>query len=221
MFTAVIPVKASSSRLPGKNTLPFGDSNLLIHKIRQLKQVDEIAEILVSSDSQAMLEMAAKEGARAELRPKDLADESRPFADLIRHVAEMINTPHIIWAHATSPTVNSFLYKETINKYKEAITNQYDSLTTVLPFQHFLLDENGPFNFNPDLGITNSQDVSLFDLYTVGCSIISRKLALEKGFLFGALPYRFVVTPYQAIDIDTAFDYEVARAMWDIYGDKE
>ena len=49
-ITAVIPVKAKSTRLPGKNILPFADSNLLIHKIRQLKQVESISDIVVSSD---------------------------------------------------------------------------------------------------------------------------------------------------------------------------
>lgn len=38
-ITAVVPVKANSSRLPGKNTLPFGNSNLLVNKIEQLKKV--------------------------------------------------------------------------------------------------------------------------------------------------------------------------------------
>ena len=43
-ITAIVPVKNNSSRLPGKNILPFGKSNLLLHKIEQLKQVDEITE---------------------------------------------------------------------------------------------------------------------------------------------------------------------------------
>ena len=38
-ITAVVPVKGNSTRLPNKNILPFGDSNLLQHKIEQLKQV--------------------------------------------------------------------------------------------------------------------------------------------------------------------------------------
>ena len=61
-ITAIIPVKANSSRLPGKNILPFGNSNLLVHKIEQLKQVEEITDIIVSSDSDIMLEMAENAG---------------------------------------------------------------------------------------------------------------------------------------------------------------
>ena len=54
-ITAVVPVKGSSSRLPNKNILPFGDSNLLQHKIEQLKKVKGLHEIIVSSDSDEML----------------------------------------------------------------------------------------------------------------------------------------------------------------------
>lgn len=60
-ITAVIPVRAGSRRLPNKNILPFGNSNLLVHKIRQLNQVKSIDTIVVSSDSDEMLNMALSE----------------------------------------------------------------------------------------------------------------------------------------------------------------
>ena len=44
-YTAVVPVKKNSSRLPNKNILPFADDNLLVHKIKQLKKVKEMLEI--------------------------------------------------------------------------------------------------------------------------------------------------------------------------------
>ena len=42
VIKAVIPVRKGSRRLPNKNILPFGDSNLLIHKIRDLKKINKI-----------------------------------------------------------------------------------------------------------------------------------------------------------------------------------
>ncbi|MDR1325959.1 MAG: hypothetical protein LBK00_07990 [Treponema sp.] len=65
------------------------------------------------------------------------------------------------------------------------------------------MDANGPFNFAPDKAITNSQDLPEMDLWTCGCSIISIALAYKKRFIFGAAPFRFAVSPYQVIDIDT------------------
>ena len=78
-ISAIIPVKANSSRLPGKNILPFGKSNLLLHKIEQLKQVEDLYEIIVSSDSDTMLEIAEKAGVKAIKRPGQYANESVPF----------------------------------------------------------------------------------------------------------------------------------------------
>ena len=71
-ITAIIPVKGNSTRLPNKNILPFAESNLLIHKIRQLKQVEEITDIIVSSDSDEMLAMGEAEGVTAIKRPTNL-----------------------------------------------------------------------------------------------------------------------------------------------------
>ena len=56
-ISAIIPVKGNSTRLPNKNILPFGSSNLLRHKIDQLKQVEGLSEIICSSDSDEMLEI--------------------------------------------------------------------------------------------------------------------------------------------------------------------
>ena len=60
-FTAVIPVRAGSRRLKNKNISSFNGSNLLVNKINQLKKVESISNIVVSSDSYEMLEMAKKE----------------------------------------------------------------------------------------------------------------------------------------------------------------
>jgi len=218
-ITAVIPVKGNSSRLPGKNALPFAGSNLLVNKIRQLKQVSGIHEILVSSDSDALLEMAANENVRAIKRPYDLADETRPFGELVRYIHGLLTTEHLMWAPVTSPTLDEDFYEKAVETYYKVLEKGFDSLTTTLPFKHFLFGSNGPLNFNPFAAanaVTNSNDLPDMDLWTCGCSIIPIILAYEKKYIFGEKVYRYEVSPYQAIDIDTAFDYEAAKAIWNI-----
>jgi CMP-N-acetylneuraminic acid synthetase len=125
-----------------------------------------------------------------------------------------------MWSPVTSPTLDEAFYAEAIDAYYKALENGCDSLTTVVPFRHFLMDAKGPFNFAPNRAVTNSQDLPEMYLWTCGCSIISTALAYEKRFIFGAAPFRFVVSPYQAIDIDEIYDYENAKAMWEVYNDK-
>lgn len=62
-ITAIIPVRAGSTRLKNKNVAPFAGTNLLINKINQLKLVSDITKIVVSSDSDLMLENGKKAGA--------------------------------------------------------------------------------------------------------------------------------------------------------------
>ena len=57
-ITAIIPVRAGSTRLKNKNVAPFAGTNLLVNKIRQLQEVKEITRIVVSSDSDLMLSMS-------------------------------------------------------------------------------------------------------------------------------------------------------------------
>lgn len=56
-FTAVISVKADNSRFPGKNIKSFGNENLLTRKIRQVKISNIADRVIVSSDSNEMLQM--------------------------------------------------------------------------------------------------------------------------------------------------------------------
>ena len=74
--TAVIPIRAGSRRLKNKNIAPFAGTNLLLNKIEQLKKVKEIDRIVVTSDSDLMLQMAADAGVFTHKRAPEFCDES-------------------------------------------------------------------------------------------------------------------------------------------------
>ncbi len=215
-ISAIIPVKANSSRLPNKNILPFGDSNLLINKINHLKHVIGLKEIIVSSDSDVMLKIAKENGVIAIKRPDDLADESRPFSDFLDYICTIMQGEHLMWSCCTSPFVDSILFNKAIELYYEKLNEGYDSLITVAQFQHFLLDENGPMNFKMGKNHCNSQDLPMFHSFTNGI-ILSPKESIEKWhYHFGPNAYRLLVDQKQAIDIDTEYDYIFAKSLYDI-----
>ena len=117
-ITAVIPVRAGSRRLPDKNILPFGDSNLLVHKIRQLKEVDEISEIIVSTDSEEMISFAKQEGVLYQRRPVEYCDEkSKTFNEVVEYISGTIETDILIWATCVCPLVKNQSYKRAIKEF--------------------------------------------------------------------------------------------------------
>ena len=157
--TAVIPVKGNSTRLPNKNILPFGDSNLLLHKIHQLQQVEGLSEIICSSDSDEMLKIAEDAGIKAIKRPTQYADESVPFGMFLEYVCDIVGSDHVMWACATSPCVEPYLYNKAIKLYFEKLEEGYDSLITCSPYQTYLMDEKGPLNFSMGLAHKNSEQI--------------------------------------------------------------
>ncbi|MDR2420797.1 MAG: acylneuraminate cytidylyltransferase family protein [Oscillospiraceae bacterium] len=213
--TAIIPVKQNSTRLPGKNILPFGGSNLLIHKIRQLKQVASVSEIVVSTDSAEMLEMAGKEGAVPLPRPKRYADESLPISEFVSYLGDVVGGRHFMWSCVTSPLVEADLYAKAISLYLKKLDDGYDSLVTVCRFQHYLMDENGPYNFSRGRAHTNSQQLKKLYLFTNGIQLTPREKYKEWGDRIGPKPYLMEVSKNESVDIDDIYDYEFALSIYE------
>lgn len=212
-ITAVIPVKKNSSRLPGKNILPFGKSNLLLHKIEQLKQVDQITDIVVSSDSDEMLEMAESAGVKAMKRPIQYANESVPFGMFLDYLCKVLPNDHIMWACATSPLVEPYLYKKAIKLYFQKLEEGFDSLVTLLPMQSFYLDKNGPINYEVGVNHKNSEFLEPIYHFTNGINIAPKEKIAQWHYNYGPKPYKLMVNKREAIDIDDVYDYVQALAM--------
>ena len=90
----------------------------------------------------------------------------------------------------------------------------YDSLVTVLPFQHYLMDENGPFNFNRGRLHPNSQNLQKLFLFTNGIQLTPHDKYIEWGDRIGPHPYLMNVSKEESIDIDDIYDYEFAIAIY-------
>lgn len=213
-ITAVVPVKGNSSRLPNKNILPFGDSNLLQHKIEQLKQVRGLHEIIVSSDSDEMLAIGEKCGVKAIKRPTRYADESVPFGMFLEYVCDIIEGDHLMWACATSPCVEPYLYEKAIKTYFEKLQEGYDSLVTCSPYQTYLMDENGPLNFKMGLEHKNSEQLPMLYHFTNGIDLAPKDKVREWHYNYGPKYYKLLVNKREAADIDDVYDYEMAKALY-------
>ena len=212
MFTAIIPVKKNSSRLPGKNLKIFGKENLLTRKIRQLKESKIADRIIVSSDCTKMLQVAKDANVDAVIRPTCYADESKPATEFFPYLASLIPEGHFIYSCVTSPHFDAKLMIEAKNKYLEAINDGYDSLITVYKFQHFLMDKKGPLNFGFGAEHKNSEDLPELDLFTNGIVISPISSVKKWKYHFGPKAYRFKVDQKASNDIDTKLDYLTALA---------
>ena len=216
-ITAVIPVRAGSRRLKNKNIAPFAGTNLLINKIEQLKKVDDIDRIIVSSDSDVMLEMAKENGVETHKHAPEYCDEkTKSFGEVVRHIAESVSGDDILWATCTSPLVFPKVYKQAIREYYPALEQGYDSLVSFEVIKRYLWDDNGPVNY--ELGIKHVPSQQLPNLYIVtdGILLAPREKMIEWSYFHGKNPYKFILDKKTSVDIDDGLDLAVARAWLDM-----
>lgn len=216
-ITAIIPVRAGSTRLKNKNVAPFAGTNLLINKIRQLQEVKEISKIVVSSDSDMMLSMASSVGAEVHKRAPEYCDEkTKTFGEVVRHIAESVDGDDILWATCTSPLVFPKDYSAAIEKYYVALDQGYDSLMSVESFKRYIWNEEGPLNYELGLKHVPSQQLPTLYFVTDGILIAPRHKMIEWAYFHGRNPYKFIVDKRTGCDIDDGLDLACARAWLDM-----
>lgn len=214
MYTAIIPVRKGSRRLPMKNVQSFGTSNLLVHKINQLKNVPSITSIVVTSDCDDMLLMAKDNGVNIHKRDISYCDEkTKSFGEVVAHVCECVPGENIIWATCTSPLTESEQYMEAIQLYENAIKNgDFDSLMSVEEFRRYIWTDVAPLNY--ELGVKHVPSQELPPLYRVTDAILiaPRLKMIEWKYFHGVHPFMFKMDKRSSIDIDDIYDLECARA---------
>ena len=216
-ITAIIPVREGSRRLKNKNIAPFAGTNLLLNKIEQLKKVPEVTKIVVSSDSDLMLEMAKRAGVETHKRAIEYCDEkTKTFGEVVRHIAESVDGEHILWATCTSPLVFPKTYKKAISEYFPDLENGFDSLVSFEVIKRYLWNEKGPLNYELGLKHVPSQQLPNLYIVTDGILLAPRKKMIEWSYFHGKKPYKFIIDKRTALDIDDGLDLATARAWLDM-----
>jgi CMP-N,N'-diacetyllegionaminic acid synthase len=88
-IVVLIPAKARSRRLPGKNFMLLSGRPLFMHGVDLALSVGEVDEVFVSSDSQELVERLESGRATGLLRPDHLcSDDATNFQVMSHHFAE-------------------------------------------------------------------------------------------------------------------------------------
>jgi len=88
---ALIPARAGSQRVPGKNIRPLAGHPLIAYSIAAARESGLFDLVYVSTDSEETAEVARRYGAEVpELRPAELAGSTSPDIEWIRHTVKLL-----------------------------------------------------------------------------------------------------------------------------------
>ena len=210
-ITAVIPVRKGSVRVKNKNLKPFADTNLLELKIKQLKQVKLVDDIIVSSDCQKMLSIAKELGVRTHIRDEYYASSEASNSEFFENLANAIDAEYIMYSPVTCPMISMETYHDCVQSFKT--DEELENLVTVSQVKHHMWLNGKPLNY--DIAKSpNSQDLPDINAITYGICIISKEDMIKYRNVVTENPTFKVLDEIESIDIDTEFDFMVAEMIY-------
>lgn len=210
-ITAVIPVRKGSVRVKNKNLKPFAGTNLLELKIKQLKLVKLVDDIIVSSDCDTMLAVAKKHGVKIHKRSNYFASSEATNSEFFQNLAESVEADYIMYSPVTCPMISLETYHDCIQSFKE--DENLENLVTVSQIKHHMWLDGKPLNYNIAES-PNSQDLPDINAVTYGICIISKEDMIKYRNVVTENPTFKVLDEIESIDIDTEFDFMVAEMVY-------
>ena len=209
---AIIPARGGSKRLPQKNILSLGGIPLIAHSILfAQKNSSIVSDIYVSTDDEAIKNMALQYGAKVIDRPKSLSGDLEPTITAVQHVLANISTiiDNVILLQPTNPLRPENLLVEAFERYQDhnceslfTVTRNHQKLGKIIKKQFF------PLNYT--IG-QRSQDLDPL-YFENGLLYIIRAELIKKGRIISdnSTPYE-VNHIFANVDIDTQEDLDYAN----------
>jgi CMP-N,N'-diacetyllegionaminic acid synthase len=223
---AIIPARGGSKGLPGKNIKNLCGKPLLAWTIDQALKSDAIDKVIVTSDSEEIIECAKNFGAEAPFkRPEHLSTDAAPSIDAIEHAINFLNEEYDVVAllEPTSPLRN----EEDLDNALRSLIDNWDDYDTVISAGKVTLEhpaickklENKtlvPF-INDESTVTRRQELS--DAYfPYGVIYASKtKSLLEKRTFYQNRILPFTIDRWQNYEIDDICDFVCVEAIMKKY----
>ena len=215
---AVILARGGSKRLPGKNILDLAGKPLIAWSIESGLNSKYIDEVIVSSDSDKILNISKKYGTKIVKRPSALASDTATSFDAIKHTIDIRDQKFdfVILLQPTSPLRNNGHIDEAlellIKKNADAIisvteTDYSPSWADTLPKDRSMV------NFLKN-GVLNKRSQDFVKHYRINGAIYicrTEKLLEEKSFFLKGNIYAYQMNRESSVDIDEKIDFQLAN----------
>ena len=214
---AVVPARAGSKRLPGKNLLDLHGKPLIRWTLEAALESQVIDLIVVSSDDEAILSEGERLGLRTVRRPEYLASDTATTFDVLVHTLEClakegIRPARLMLLQPTSPLRTAQDICEAVRCMDEA---KADSIVSVCPCEHSplwsnTLDPEGRMDhfLRPELLNQRSQDLAVYYRLNGAIYIAGAEKLIERQGFFMPNSRAHIMPADRSVDIDTFMDFK-------------
>ena len=203
---ALVPLKVTSRRLPGKNLLSLADKPLFQHILDTIRLSKRIEKTYVYC-SRSFPTHLLPDDVYILGRPLILDSDNVEANELFRYAVERIDSQYILLAHATSP----FTTIQSIDRVLDAVLNDgYTTSFTATSHKAYAWYKGEPLNYSMG-AVVQTQDIEPVTIENSGLYLFPKSMYLARNARIAQEDTKIVaVSSYEAIDIDEPEDYALA-----------
>ncbi len=203
-----IPIKLNNQRLPGKNLMNLDGRPLCDYIFKTINQVDTIAEKYVyCSDEQ--IKAYIPDGLSFLKRDPYLDGFQVKGLEIIDYFVKDVDADIYVLTHVTQPFTKPESIKNALDK---VLYEGYDSAFSCTCIQDYCWYKGKPFNYDMK-DIVTTQNLEPIYMETGAFFIFRKEVFTKLHQRIGENPYMAVIDQFEAVDIDTADDFELAKVV--------
>lgn len=214
-IVALLPMKANSERVKGKNFRPLAGKPLFQWILDALLSVDDVSCVVINTDAKEILiENGLVESDRVIIRQRkpELCGDFVSMNIILADDIEAVEADAYLMTHTTNPLISSETIKRALKEYENGLPT-YDSLFSVNKIQtRFYRADMNPVNHNPD-ELVRTQDLEPWFEENSCLYMFSQESFSKTSARIGKAPQMFVTPPLESIDIDEPEDWAMAEAV--------
>lgn len=213
---ALLPMKANSQRVKGKNFRDLHGKPLFRWILDSLLEVDAIDEVVINTDARHILaEHGLVDSDRVRIRDRkpELCGDTVSMNLILADDIAAVEANAYLMTHNTNPMLSSATIKAALETYQTGVASgSADSLFTVNKIQtRFYRADGSAVNHDPN-NLIQTQDLEPWFEENSNLYIFSRASFLATNARIGKKPMLYAMDKTEAIDIDTPEDWALAEA---------
>uniref|UniRef100_A0A7C4KIE6 Acylneuraminate cytidylyltransferase family protein n=1 Tax=Anaerolinea thermolimosa TaxID=229919 RepID=A0A7C4KIE6_9CHLR len=213
-IAALVPMRHTSERVPGKNYRLLAGKPLYAHIIETLLAVPEVTRVVVDTDSPVIMEGLRRDYPQVIVleRPEHLRAGTIPMNEILLHDTARVQADLYLQTHSTNPLLRAETISAAVRTLRENYPT-YDSLFGVTRLQVRLWDGlTRPINHNPAI-LLRTQDLPPVYMENSCIYLFTREILVRRRNRIGDRPLMFEISPAEAWDIDEETTFQMVEML--------
>ncbi len=214
-IAALVPMRHSSERVPGKNYRSFAGKPLFFHVVESLLQCSLVSQVVIDTDSPTVMKLCKEHLPQVTLleRPEHLRDGAIAMNDVLLNIINQVPADFYLQTHSTNPLLTPETIQKGLEKFMD-VYPMYDSLFTVTRRQVRFWDALArPVNHNQNI-LLRTQDLPPVYEENSCMYLFSKEIIERRHNRVGDRPYLFEMAETEAQDIDVELNFLVAEFLY-------